>query len=444
MSRWENKYVIGLTGNIAVGKSVVRQMLQHLGAYTLDADGLSHQAMMPGAPAYKPVIETFGKFMLDDDGLINRARLGSVVFAMPEALTALETIVHPVVNQAIVALVARAKQRVVVIEAIKLVETNLADMVDAIWVVDASPEAQLKRLTEKRKMSDDEARKRIFAQRPQAEKVARADVIITNEDNVEETWKQVQMGWNGVRKAIGETVPPPAPPTPQPAAQPQRPAQTPPTQPTIAKVPLTPPTQQANSLPPIPRQGQPGAPVAAQPSVTSMNTGNSLVDPKTAIVIRRGMPGNAEAIANFVTQVAHKDVGRMDIMLAFGQKSYHIAYGKNDQVIGLIGWTVENLITRVDEFYIAPNVPKNEIIHELSGAIEDASRELQSEVSFVVLPIDTTPEITQAFIKSGYQFLKISEVKFPAWREAAHEMMSDSNVQALMKQLRADRVMKPI
>jgi hypothetical protein len=222
---------------------------------------------------------------------------------------------------------------------------------------------------------------------------------------------------------------------PQPQPQSQRPTQ---------PIPAVPTQPIPNSLPPIPRQGQPGAAVAAQPSVTPMSNTNTLIDPKTAIIIRRGMPGNAEAIANFVTQVTQKPIGRMDIMLAFGQKSYHIAYGKNDQVIGLIGWTVENLITRVDEFYISPNVPKNEIIHELSNAIEDASRELQSEVSFIVLPIETTPEVTQAFIKSGYQFLKLSEVKFPAWREAAHEMMSDSNVQALMKQLRADRVMKPI
>ena len=153
MSRWENKYVIGLTGNIAVGKSVVRQMLQHLGAYTIDADGLAHQAMAPGAPAYKPVIEMFGRFVVDDDGHINRARLGSIVFAVPEALTQLEAISHPVVNQAIRALVSRAKQRVVVIEAIKLLETDLANMVDVIWVVDASPDTQLRRLTEKRKMS---------------------------------------------------------------------------------------------------------------------------------------------------------------------------------------------------------------------------------------------------------------------------------------------------
>ncbi len=87
MSRWENKYVIGLTGNIAVGKSVVRQMLQHLGAYTIDADSLSHQVMMPGAPAYQPIIDTFGRFMLDGEGRINRARLGALVFALPEALT---------------------------------------------------------------------------------------------------------------------------------------------------------------------------------------------------------------------------------------------------------------------------------------------------------------------------------------------------------------------
>src|SRR5690606_17595326 len=113
-------------------------------------------------------------------------------------------------------------------------------------------------------------------------------------------------------------------------------------------------------------------------------------------------------------------------------------------VIGLIGWTVENLITRVDEFYLAPNIPSGEIIRELISAIEDASRELQSEVSFVVLPLETSQEIAQAFLKTGYQFLKLNEVKFPAWREAAHEMIADGKVQALMKQLRADRVMKPI
>src|SRR5262249_30119386 len=158
-----------------------------------------------------------------------------------------------------------------------------------IWVVDASPEAQLKRLTDKRKMSEDEARKRIFAQRPQAEKIARANVIITNEDNVEETWKQVQVAWNDIRKAVGDSVPAAPLPTPQP--QPQAQPQVKPVQP-AAPQPISAAKPAPNSLPPIPRQGQPGAPIAAQPSVTPMNSANTLIDPKTAIVIRRGMPGN--------------------------------------------------------------------------------------------------------------------------------------------------------
>ena len=420
MSRWENKYVIGLTGNIAVGKSVVRQMLQHLGAYTIDADGLAHQAMAPGAPAYKPVINMFGRFVVDDDGHINRAQLGSIVFAVPEAMARLEAISHPVVNQAIRALVSRARQRVVVIEAIKLLEGNLADSVDVIWVVNASPETQLRRLVEKRKLPDAEARKRILAQRAQADKLAQADVVIMNDGNVEETWKQVLSAWNaiprGVRGATGRLGGTGRLSTP-------------------AQQPAPRPKSQTSTLEPIPRQPTQTAPTSADPRY---------FDPKTEIVIRRGMPGNAEAIAKFISQVTGNQVGRMDIMLAFGQKSYHIAYGKNDQIIGLIGWTVENLITRIDEFSIVPNVPYEEVIRELVVAIEEASRELQSEVSFIVLPADTPPVVIQSFVKNGYQYLKLNEVKFPAWREAAHEMIADSNGRALMKQLRADRVMKPI
>src|SRR5689334_2556895 len=86
LSNWPGKYVIGLTGNIATGKSVVRRMLEHLGAYTIDADALSHRVISRGAPGYQPVLETFGKWLLDKDGQINRDKLGSLVFADKEAL----------------------------------------------------------------------------------------------------------------------------------------------------------------------------------------------------------------------------------------------------------------------------------------------------------------------------------------------------------------------
>jgi hypothetical protein len=133
----------------------------------------------------------------------------------------------------------------------------------------------------------------------------------------------------------------------------------------------------------------------------------------------------------------------MEVMLAFGQKSFLLAVDQDDNLVGLSGWQVENLITRVDEFYVDMSVPREAVIRVLVNAIEDASRELQSEVSFIFLPATTPVEIVQSFLANGYNFLKIEEVKFPAWREAAHEMLSGEG-QALIKQLRTDRVLKPI
>ena len=120
MSNWPGTYVIGLTGNIATGKSVVRRMLEHLGAYTIDADALSHRVISKGAPGYQPVLEAFGMWLLDKDGQINRGKLARVVFADREALKQLEGIIHPYVGQAIDILSKRASQKVIVIEAIKL------------------------------------------------------------------------------------------------------------------------------------------------------------------------------------------------------------------------------------------------------------------------------------------------------------------------------------
>src|SRR6187200_2308793 len=120
VSNWPGKYIIGLTGNIATGKSVVRRMLEHLGAYTIDADALSHRVISKGAPGYQPVLDAFGKWLLGPDGQINRTKLGHLVFADNDALVQLEGIIHPYVSQAIDILVKRSSQTVIVVEAIKL------------------------------------------------------------------------------------------------------------------------------------------------------------------------------------------------------------------------------------------------------------------------------------------------------------------------------------
>ena len=149
MSKWAGKTVIGLTGNIGTGKSVVRRMLEHLGAYGIDADALAHRAIAKGAPGYQQVVQMFGRWVLAADGQIDRARLGKVVFSDPQALAELEKIIHPLVDQAIDILVRRATQPVVVIEAIKLLEVGLGKKCDSIWVPYAPAQEQAARLEQK-------------------------------------------------------------------------------------------------------------------------------------------------------------------------------------------------------------------------------------------------------------------------------------------------------
>ncbi|MBL7201459.1 MAG: dephospho-CoA kinase [Anaerolineae bacterium] len=189
-------YVIGLTGNIATGKSVVGRTLSRLGAEHIDADRLAHQVMAPGTPACKEIAAAFGAQVLQPDGAIDRRRLGAIVFSDPEALSRLEAIVHPHV-------IARTRQRIatssapeVVIEAIKLFESGMVrSLCDAVWVVTAPREAQIRRLTEGRGLSYDEAVLRVDAQPPQEEKAARADVVIANGGPLEALTRQVERAW---------------------------------------------------------------------------------------------------------------------------------------------------------------------------------------------------------------------------------------------------------
>lgn len=198
MSNWPGKFIIGLTGNIATGKSVVRRMLEHLGAYTIDADALAHRAIARGAPGYQPVIDLFGKWILRADGEIDRAKLAQLVFRDPRALGQLEDVVHPLVNQAADLFIRRAGQRVVVIEAIKLLESSLKSSCNSIWVTYAPEEVQIERLMRKRAMTRDQALERIHAQSPQSEKVAVASVVIRNTGSYDDLWKQVTEAWKQV------------------------------------------------------------------------------------------------------------------------------------------------------------------------------------------------------------------------------------------------------
>jgi dephospho-CoA kinase len=184
-------------------------MLEHLGAYGIDADALAHRAMAQGAPGHPLILKTFGDWILDAEGQIDRGKLAKIAFSDPKALDQLEAIVHPLVAHAVDLLIRRAKQSVVVIEAIKLLESELAAGCDTIWVVDAPGELQVARLMHKRKMSEASARQRIAAQAPQALKLRAAKVVIRNNGSFENTWDQVQEAWQDLPKPEEPLLPEP-------------------------------------------------------------------------------------------------------------------------------------------------------------------------------------------------------------------------------------------
>lgn len=198
MSAWPGKFVIGLTGNIGTGKSVVRKMLEHLGAYGIDADALANRAIAKGSPGYQPVVDLFGKWILAEDQQIDRAKLGRLVFSNPDALASLEKVVHPFVGQALDILIRRSQQSVVVVEAIKLLEAGLGKKCDSIWVTYAPQDQQIARLVKKRGMTESAAMQRIQAQEPQEKKISVANVVIRNDGSFENTWMQVVAAWNNL------------------------------------------------------------------------------------------------------------------------------------------------------------------------------------------------------------------------------------------------------
>lgn len=193
---------IGLTGNIATGKSTVLAYLRQRGAAVIDADKLAHQTMAPGGAAYAAVVAAFGPAIVAADGAIDRPALGAIVFADATKLAQLEAIVHPAVFALAQQLLATTTAPVVVIEAIKLLESGqLLRLCDEVWVVVADEATQLQRLMTTRGMSEVDARRRMAAQSPQAAKVKHATRVIENNGDWRALHAQLDEIWNELMAA---------------------------------------------------------------------------------------------------------------------------------------------------------------------------------------------------------------------------------------------------
>ena len=195
--------LIGLTGNIASGKSAVADMLAERGATIVDADVLAREAVMKGSPALDAIVARWGEGVLDSEGNLDRAALRHIVFEDQGDLDALNEIVHPEVQrlreQGVAAARARGDQLVVCVIPL-LFERHLADDFDAIVLVDAPRSVRLERIVRDRGIDETEAMKMIAAQMPADLKRARADYVIENSGSLDDLEAEVDRLWEEIAK----------------------------------------------------------------------------------------------------------------------------------------------------------------------------------------------------------------------------------------------------
>ena len=380
MGKWKGKYVIGLTGNIGTGKTVVRRMLEHLGAYGIDADALAHRVISRGAPGYQKVVETFGQWVVGSDGEIDRQKLGRMVFEDQAALKTLEGIIHPYVIQAIDLLVRRATQPVVVIEAIKLDDLDLDHTCDSLWVTTAPLETQLQRLKAKRKMSRHEALQRMNAQPSQESRLATANVVIQNDGNFEAAWLQVNAAWQKL------------------------------------------------------------APAGVSEPLTEASPRHTI--PQGVLQVLRGKPRHSDEIAVFLNRVRPgSNFAREDIMAAFGEKAF-LLLQVEENLRGLLAWQVENLVSSTHDIVLDDGVLPEQALPPMLKEMEHASRDLQCEAALVFAPPALAKRI-ELWQGLGYEPRAADSLGVNAWQEAAHDSQPP-NTLLFFKQLRVDRILRPM
>lgn len=194
--------LIGLTGNIASGKTEVAHIWAELGATIVEADQLAREAVRPGSAALQAIVDRWGAEMRMADGSLNRPALRRIVFGDPDELQALNAIVHPEVKSARDTIVAEARARglpMLVVDVPLLFETGLEKEMDRIVLVEADEDVRMARMVQLRGLSEDEARRMNDAQWPASRKRDQSHYVIENNGSIEELQRHAVEVWSKLR-----------------------------------------------------------------------------------------------------------------------------------------------------------------------------------------------------------------------------------------------------
>ncbi len=194
---------VGLTGGLASGKSFVGQAFAALGCYLIQADEIGREVMQPGGEAFGPIVKEFGPAVLASDGAIDRKRLAAIVFASPERLMALNSLVHPPVirrqDRRMAEIAAQDSGAIVIVEAAVMIEAGTYKRLDKLVLAVCTEQQQVQRAMLRSGLSREEALARIRSQMPLVEKRRFADYVVDTSGTEEETVRQVGAVYNLLR-----------------------------------------------------------------------------------------------------------------------------------------------------------------------------------------------------------------------------------------------------
>lgn len=460
--QWPRKTIIGLTGNIATGKSAIMKLAEEAGALMIDADAVVHSIMDYDTSMQAAIAVAFGPQVRLPDGRINRAALGELVFKDPGALKDLEQMIHPVVRKEVMARIDQSDKQVTVIEAIKLLEGDLRTFCDQIWVTRCPTQRQVERLVICRGMELAAAKQRVEMQSSQEAKIALADVVFDTHGTMENTRKQFLLAWrrlfgadpvmkakmaDGLVTLASSTGTTPlsesaAPVTPTPVAPPSHQPQPPrPPEKPVARLvekPVAKPVEKA----PEKQTDKPASLTRPQPIATIPPT-----IPTTSgteeITVRRARPSDVPAILLHLNKATNGQVrmSRSELLMALGERSYFIAQSGTTIYI-VVGWHIENLIARIDQLYMYPPESVAFAFDPVLKDIEKSAIQHFCEIMIAFLPNDQVDRLGGYLAFNEFQILNAENLP-RVWKQALQESQPPDTL-AMIKILREDRITSPI
>lgn len=401
-THYDGKVIIGLTGNIATGKSAVMGLARDEGALTIDADKIVHELMDRDSKLQEAIAAEFSSRVRRADGRIDRDLLGQIVFSDPDQLALLESIVHPAVRREVDKRILESDAGYVMIEAIKLLEGDMPNACHQIWVTRCDRQKQLERLRVCRGMETSVAANRIKTQGAQEEKVAFADVVIDTNGLMKETKEQFDTAW-GRLPAPGQA-----------EAKPRL---------NLAPEPLKRPQTKTEATAVPPESTTTESETADVSDLTPLEMGEAPED----LQVRRARPNDIPSILLLIQQSSGGAIKmkRSDVLMALSERGYFIGQ-VGSEISTVVGWKIDSQVGRVEEIYIHPpemiGVTGTAVIQE----IQKSAYGHMCQIIAAFIPNSAPDDLRRLFLAHGYAPMERSEMA-NNWKEAIEESQPEDS-----------------